>query len=175
MGLVDLFDVIRIVIIVGAIALYLAMTAGRLDRMHIGVDAARASLELQMAIRAETIAEVLAEGYVDPVSQQLLSAALSRRRAFDFLACEGESELSSLLRELVDAHDGIVAEAELQQELRSACNRVEFAYRFYNDAVEQTIQMRMRPIVKYLGLAGHTALPSRIACDVAAPELLESV
>jgi hypothetical protein len=173
MGLVDVFDVARVIVIVGAIALYLAMTAGRLDRMHIGVDAARASLELQMATRAETIAEVLAEGHVDPVSHQLLSTALTRRRAFDFQTCAAESELSALLRELVDAYEGIVAEAELQQDLRSACNRVEFAYRFYNDAVEQTIQMRMRPVVKYLGLAGHTALPQRIACDVRAPELLD--
>jgi len=171
MGLVDLFDVIRVIVIVGAIALYLAMTAGRLDRMHIGVDAARASLELQMATRAETVAEVLAEGYVDPVSQQLLSAALARRRAFDPMTCAAESELSALIRELAEAHDGVVADPDLQQELRSACNRVEFAYRFYNDAVEQTLQMRMRPIVKYLGLAGHTGLPERLVCDVGAPEL----
>lgn len=171
MGQVDLFDVLRIVLIVGAIALYLAMTAGRLDRLHIGVDAARASLELQMAMRAETVAEVLAEGYVDPVSQQLLSAALARRRAFDFRACAAESELSALIRELADAHDGVVADAELQEELRSACNKVEYAYRFYNDAVEQTMRMRMRPIVRYLGLAGHTPMPEKITCDVDAPEL----
>jgi len=173
MGLVDLFDVLRIAVVVVAIAIYLASTAGRLDRLHIGVEAARASLELQMAMRAETIAEVLVEGYVDPVSQQLLSVALARRRAFDFKTCAAESELSALLRELAEAHDGVVADAELQQELRSACNRVEFAYRFYNDAVEQTIQMRMRPVVKYLGLAGHTALPERISCDVRPPELVE--
>lgn len=173
MGLVDLFDVLRVAVVVVAIAVYLASTAGRLDRMHIGVEAARASLELQMAVRAETIAEVLGEGLVDPVSQQLLSAALARRRAFDFKTCAAESELSALLRELAVAHDGVLADAELQQELRSACNRVEFAYRFYNDAVEQTIQMRMRPLVKYLGLAGHTALPERITCDVRPPDLVE--
>lgn len=174
MGLVDLFDVLRVAVIVIALAFYLASTAGRLDRMHIGVDAARASLELQMSMRAETIAEVLAEGHVDPVSQTLLSTALARRRAFDFHNCAGESELSLLLRELVDAYDGVVAGPELQRELQSACNRVEFAYKFYNDAVEQTIQMRMRPIVKYLGLAGHTAMPQRISCDVRAPELAET-
>ena len=173
MGLVDLFDVVRVLVVVGALALYLAMTAGRLDRMHIGIDAARASLELQMATRAETIAEVLAEGHVDPVSHQLLSTALSRRRAFDFQTCEAESELSGLLRELVEAYEGVVADPELQQDLRSACNRVEIAYRFYNDAVEQTIQMRLRPMVRYLGLAGHTAMPERITCDVRMPDLLD--
>lgn len=174
MGLVDLFDVIRILVLLIGVALYLAMTAGRLDRLHIGVDAARASLELQLAMRAETIAEVLAEGYVDPVSQQLLSAALARRRGRDSISWPAESDLSLLLRELVDAHDGVVADAELQEELRSACNRVAFAYRFYNDAVEQTVQMRMRPLVKYLGLAGHTALPHRENCDVRVPDLAEA-
>lgn len=174
MRFVDLFDVLRDTALVGAVILYLTMTAGRLDRLHIGVDAARASLELQMALRAETIAEVLVEGYVDPVSQQLLSSALARRRGAEFIAVGPESELSALLRELVDAHDGVVADPELQGELRSACNRVEFAYRFYNDAVEQTIAMRMRPIVRYLGLAGHTALPERIALDVGAPALVET-
>lgn len=172
MGLVDLFDVLRVAVIVLAIAFYLASTAGRLDRLHIGVDAAKASLELQMSMRAETVAEVLAEGHVDPVSQQLVSAALTRRRGFDVNNCAAESELSLLLRELVDAYDGVVAEPELQRELQSACNRVEFAYKFYNDAVEQTIQMRLRPIVRYLGLAGHTAMPQRVSCDVRAPELI---
>lgn len=170
MGLVDLFDVLRDVLLVTAVVVYLAMTAGRLDRLHIGVDAARASLELQLALRAEAIAEVLAEGFVDPVSQQLLSTALGRRRGQEALVADAESELSALLRELVDAHDGVVAEPEVQEQLRSACNRAEYAYRFYNDAVDQTVRMRVRPIVKYLGLAGHTALPERLDCDLQAPE-----
>lgn len=174
MGLVDLFDVLRDVLLIGAVTVYLAMTAGRLDRMHIGVDAARASLELQLALRAEAIAEVFAEGYVDPVSQQLLSSALARRRGTESIDFAAESELSGLLRELVDAHDGVVADAELQEQLRSACNRADFAYRFYNDAVEQTLRMRRRPVVKYLGLAGHTALPIRFDCDLTGPELAET-
>ena len=58
---VDLFDVLRAIVIVGAVVLYLAMTAGRLDRLHIRVDAARASLELQLALRAEVVAEVVTD------------------------------------------------------------------------------------------------------------------
>lgn len=172
MGLVDLFDVVRVLLLLLAVALYLASTAGRLDRLHIGVEAARASLELQLVSRAEAIAEVLADGAVDPVSQHLLSAALARRRGADGMNLAAESELSALLRELVDAHDGVIADDELQEELRSACNRAEISYRFYNDAVEQTIVMRMRPLVRYLGLAGHTAMPERLACDVRPPDLL---
>ena len=173
---VDLFDVVRIVLVVGLVILYLAMTAGRLDRLHIGVDAARASLELQLALRAEVVAEVVSDGNVDPVSQQLLSSALVSRRSRvdDGLNTGAESEISALLREVVEAHDGVVANSELQDELRSACNRVEFAHRFYNDAVAAAQLVRDRPLVKYLGLAGHTAYPLPLRFDVQAPEFADS-
>mgnify|MGYP006278512067 CR=1 FL=1 len=173
---VDLFDVLRAVVIVGAVILYFAMTAGRLDRLHIRVDAARASLELQLSIRAEAMAEVLADGNVDPVSQQLMAAALQTRRsrAEDGINLDAESEISALLREVVEAHEGVVAGADLQAELRSACNRVEFAHRFYNDAVSAAQLMRDRPLVKYLGLAGHTAYPLPLRFDVQAPEFADS-
>ena len=173
---VDLFDVLRAAVIVAAIVLYLAMTAGRLDRLHIRVDAARGSLELQLALRAETVAEVLTEGDVDPVSQQLLTAALLARRgrSEQGIVIDAESEISALLREVVEAHEGVVAGDELQSELRSACNRVEFAHRFFNDAVEAAQAMRNRPLVKYLGLAGHTAYPLPLDFDVQAPEFPDS-
>jgi hypothetical protein len=173
---VDLFDVLRAIVIVGAVVLYLAMTAGRLDRLHIRVDAARASLELQLALRAEVVAEVVTDGNVDPVSQQLLTAGLQSRRGHtdQGIHVAPEAEISALLREVVEAHDGVVAGEELQSELRSACNRVEFANRFYNDAVEAAQGMRNRPIVKYLGLAGHTAYPMPLQFDVLAPEFPDS-
>ena len=158
---VDLFDVLRAIVIVGAVVLYLAMTAGRLDRLHIRVDAARASLELQLALRAEVVAEVVTDGNVDPVSQQLLTAGLQSRRGHtdQGIHVAPEAEISALLREVVEAHDGVVAGEELQSELRSACNRVEFANRFYNDAVRACRQVRSRRMVRWFRLAGHTPLP----------------
>lgn len=173
---VDLFDVVRAVLVVGAVILYLAMTAGRLDRLHIRVDAARASLELQLALRAETVAEILTDGSVDPVSQQLLSSALlsRRNRSDQGIELAAESEISALLREVVEAHEGIIADDEMQAELRSACNRVEYAHQFFNDAVLAAQTMRDRPIVKYLGLAGHTAYPSPLHFDVQAPDFPDS-
>lgn len=173
MQVVDVSDVIRIglvLLLVILVGLYFAMTAGRLDRLHIRYDAAIASLELQFALRAETVAETIAEGFIDPVSTQLLGRALAARRFTEPDSLIAESELSALLREVVDAHDGLVAPPDLQQELRSACNRVEFAYRFRNEAAETTLAMRNRPLIKRLGLAGHTAFPHTIACDVGAPE-----
>lgn len=171
---VDLFDVVRAIVIAGVIILYLAMTAGRLDRLHIAVDAARASLELQLALRAEAVAEMMTDGNLDPVSQQLLASALAARRKAAELNLAAESEISALLREVVDAHEGVVAGPELQNELRSACNRVEFAQRFHTDAVAAAQRVRHRRLVKYLGLAGRTAYPSRLEFDVQAPEFADS-
>ena len=173
---VDLFDVVRAVVIVSLVVLYLAMTAGRMDRLHISVDASRASLELQLASRAEVVAEVVLDGNIDPVSQQLLNSALGSRRlrADDGPNLAAESEISSLLREIVDAHDGVVANRELQAELRSACNRVAFAATFHNEAVAAAQRLRDRPTVKYLGLAGRTAYPVPWQFDVGAPDLADS-
>lgn len=176
MTLVDLFDVERIaavVLLVLGLGLYLAMTAGRLDRLHIRHDAALASLELQFALRAEAVAEVISTGFVDPVSAQLLGRALAARRVGGPINVVAETELSALLREVVEAHDGEVAPSDLQAELRSACNRTEHAFRFFNDAVDAANGMRMRPIVKYLGLAGHTAYPMHVRCDVLPPEFAD--
>lgn len=176
MTVVDIFDVWRIAgaaFVLLIVGLYLAMTAGRLDRLHVRYDAAIASLELQFALRAETVAETVAEGLIDPVSAQLLGRALAARRASGPVNLAAESDLSALLREVTDAHDGVVAPAELQAELRSACNRVEFAYRFLDEAVATTLEMRNRPLIKYLGLAGHTAYPEPVRCDVRPPALAD--
>ncbi len=173
MHALDAFDVARIgllILLIMLVGLYFAMTAGRLDRLHIRYDAAIVSLELHFALRAETVAETVAEGFIDPVSAQLLGRALAARRFTEPDSLMAESELSLLLREVVDAHDGVVAPPDLQQELRSACNRVEFAYRFLNEAAETSLAMRNRPLIKRLGLAGHTAYPHTISCDVLAPE-----
>ena len=173
---VDLFDVVRAIVIVAVIVLYLAMTAGRLDRLHIAVDAARASLELQLALRAEAVAKMMSEGNLDPVSQQLLASAVAarRQRTDESINLAAESEISALLREVVDAHDGVVAGTELQDELRSACNRVEFAQRIHSDAVGAAQRVRDRWLVKYLGLAGRTAYPLPLQFDVQAPEFADS-
>lgn len=173
---VDMFDVLRNLAVGGAVILYLAMTAGRLDRLHINVDAARASLELQLALRAEVVAEVVSDGNIDPVSQQLLTAALLARRSRpeDGFNPAAEAEISALLREVVVAHEGVVASDELQAELRSACNRVEYAQRFLNDAVFAAQAMRGRPLVKYLRLAGRTAYPVPVQFDVQAPGFPDS-
>lgn len=173
MTLVDLFDVWRVALaalVLLAFGMYLAMTAGRLDRLHVRYDAAIASLELQFALRAEMVAEVVAEGGLDPVSALLLNRAITARRAGTSMNLAAESELSALLREVVEAHDGVVATTELQQELRSACNRVEFAHGFLDEAAQAALEMRRRPIIKRFGLAGHTAYPTPLRCDVRAPQ-----
>lgn len=170
--MVDTFDVWKIALLVVAVllvGLYLAMTAGRLDRLHVRHDAAVASLELQFALRAEAVAETIADGAIDPVSAGLLARALAARRTDGPIQVAAEGELSALLREVVEAHDGVIGSTEVQQTLRSASNRVAFAHAFLEEAVDATLEMRHRPLIKYLGLAGHTAYPRRMPCDVAVP------
>ncbi len=170
--MIDLFDVWKVallLLVVILVGLYLAMTAGRLDRLHVRYDAAITSLELQFALRAEAVAETVAEGAIDPVSAGLLSRALAARRTEGPIQVGAESELSALLREVVEANDGVVGPPDVQQALRSACNRVAFAHAFLEEAVDTALEMRHRPLVKRLGLAGHTAYPRHIRCDVAAP------
>lgn len=174
--MIDSFDVWKVGLLVAAVlvlGLYLAMTAGRLDRLHVRHDAAVASLELQFALRAEAVAETIAEGLIDPVSAGLLARALAARRTDGPMQVAAEGELSALIREVVEAHDGIVGPPEIQQGLRSACNRVAFAHAFLDEAVDATLEMRHRPFIKYLGLAGHTAYPRRVPCDVAVPSFTD--
>ncbi len=174
--MIDAFDVWKlgiILLVLLIVGLYLAMTAGRLDRLHVRHDAAVASLELQFALRAEAVAETIAEGAIDPVSAGLLARALAARRTDGPMQVAAEGELSALLREVVEAHDGAVASGEVQQTLRSACNRVAFAHGFLDEAVDATLEMRHRPIIKYLGLAGHTAYPRHIPCDVDVPQFAD--
>ena len=175
MTLVDLFDVVRVVLIVALIVWYLSSTAGRIDRLNIRLDAARASLDLQLAHRAEVIAEVISEGYLDPVSRHVLYSALADRRSANgtqsILLAEGE--ISEVLRTVADAHDGTVAPEELQEELRGACSRVRLAMAFHNDAVDAAMNVRTKLVPKYLGLAGRTAWPERIDLDDEPPTLTD--
>lgn len=174
MTLVDLFDVVRIVLIATVVIWYLAQTAGRIDRLNIRLDAARASLDLQLSHRAEVIAEVIAEGYLDPVSRHVLYSALADRRAAATpeAALLAESEISEVLRTIAEAHEGALAPEALQEELRGACNRVRFALAFHNDAVDATMLVRSKLVPKYLGLAGRTAWPEKIVLDDVPPTLV---
>lgn len=92
------------VVALGA-ALYLSMTAGRLDRLHRRIDTARLALDNQLLRRSTVCLEVAASGLFDPVSSALLAEATHAARAEEEYGRArelAESDLSRTLRALLE-------------------------------------------------------------------------
>ncbi len=177
--------------VVALVAWYLSYTAARLDRLHTKVEGSVSSLDAQLVRRAEVVREVAGSGALDPASAALLADAASasldaadaaslgeavRSDGIGTQRAETESMLTQVLRttltadvvtELRDENDGW---PEVVERLRSAGQRVEIARRFHNEAVRDVRRLRHRPQVRYLGLAGHTPLPSPVDFDDQLPD-----
>lgn len=90
------------------IALYLSMTAGRLDRLHRRIDTAALALDNQLLRRSTVCLEVAASGLFDPVSSALLAEATHAARAEEEYGRAremAESDLSRTLRALLEGVD----------------------------------------------------------------------
>lgn len=88
-----------IALALGVIGVYLSWTAGRLDRLHSRMDAARAALDAQLVRRASVVLEVATSGVLDPASSLVLyEAAHAARQAEEDHREVAESELSQALR-----------------------------------------------------------------------------
>jgi len=170
---------------------YLSYTAARLDRLHTKVEGSVSSLDAQLVRRAEVVREVAGSGALDPASAALLAdAASASLEAADTASMGGgvqadgigvaraqtESTLTQVLRatltsdvvaELRDENEGW---PEVVERLRSAGQRVQIARRFHNEAVRDVRRLRHRPQVRFLGLAGHTPLPTTVDFDDALPD-----
>lgn len=82
-----------------AIGVYLSWTAGRLDRLHARIDAARAALDAQLLRRASVAQEMATSGLLDPAASIVLyQAAHAARQADDEQREVAESDLSQALR-----------------------------------------------------------------------------
>ncbi|MGW0226986.1 hypothetical protein ACWDWO_01625 [Actinopolymorpha singaporensis] len=156
---------------------YLSWTAGRIDRLHARLDAARAVLEAQLFRRAAIALEVATSGMLDPATSLLVIDAAQRSSAADD---EEEREVagSDLSKALavvfpdVETSQEIATEpgaAELLAELGAACRRVEMARRFHNDTVATTRALRGRRLVRWFRLAGHARMPTTVEMDVTPP------
>lgn len=159
-------------------AWYLSFTATRLDRLHARVEGARSALDAQLVRRASVALQLATSGLLDPATSVLLaSAAADAREAPDADREVAESDLTRALHAAFA--DPAVAEAldrepasELARELASACQRVELARRFYNEAVRAARVVRRKRAVRYLRLAGHAPWPSSFEMDDTPPALL---
>ncbi|MES5822247.1 hypothetical protein [Streptomyces sp. RG80] len=162
-----------------AIGLYLSWTAGRLDRLHSRIDAARAALDAQLLRRASVTQELATSGVLDPAASILLyEAAHAARQAEEEQREVAESELSQALRAVFAETPQVetVREApggeEAVRELTEAVRRVPMARRFHNDAVRAARALRRHRKVRWFRLAGHAPFPMAFEMDDEPPVAL---
>ncbi|KPC65128.1 hypothetical protein [Streptomyces chattanoogensis] len=162
------------------IGVYLSWTAGRLDRLHARIDAARAALDAQLLRRASVAQELGTSGVLDPAASIVLyQAAHEARQSEDDHREVAESELSQALRAIFaeDAQLEAVREApggeQTVTELTAAVRRVPMARRFHNDAVRAARAVRRHRVVRYLRLAGHAPFPLAFEMDDEPPAVLD--
>ncbi|HYN76097.1 MAG TPA: hypothetical protein VEV13_07835 [Candidatus Limnocylindria bacterium] len=166
---------------VALVLLYLRSVAGRLDRLHVRLEAAESALDAQLVRRAAAAGEVAHSGLVDPATAVLLAdaahAAQTARRDDPVAREASESALSFALRAaLDDAEVGELARSavgrHLLDEVRTAGTRVVLARRFHNDAVRATLRLRRRRLVRWFRLAGTASWPRAFEFDDAPPAAL---
>ncbi len=168
---------VTVVTAVAVLATYLTWLAGRLDRLHGRVEAARASLDAQLVRRAAAAGELAtyARGQsgwagVD-VGGELAAASAAARVAAPADREVVENDLSRALRGALAALPSPIAagsgadSGRLLAELEAASTRVVLARRFYNDAVRDTRALRSRRVSRWLRLAGHAPLPAYFEID----------
>lgn len=164
-----------------AIAWYLSYTAARLDRLHARVEGSLAALDAQLVRRAEVALELANAAHLDAASSFLLASAASA----SLEAAEGAQITSEVQEigipdaramiegELTAAVSAVVADwtpantagTELRRRLGEACERVELAHRFHNEAVTDVRRVRAKILVRALHLAGRTHLPRPVEFD----------
>ncbi|MEV4434248.1 hypothetical protein [Streptomyces sp. NPDC049555] len=154
------------------IGIYLSWTAGRLDRLHSRIDAARAALDAQLLRRASVAQELATAGVLDPAASIVLyQASHAARQAEEEHREVAESELSQALRAVfaeaqqVDEVHRAPGGDESLQELTQAVRRVPMARRFHNDAVRAARALRRHRKVRWFRLAGHAPFPMAFEMD----------
>ncbi|WP_318206800.1 MULTISPECIES: hypothetical protein [unclassified Streptomyces] len=161
------------------IGVYLSWTAGRLDRLHSRIDAARAALDAQLLRRASVTQELATSGVLDPAASIVLyEAAHAARQAEEDHREVAESELSQALRVVFGEPEQVelVREApggdDAAEELAASVRRVPMARRFHNDAVRAARALRRHRTVRWFRLAGHAPFPLAFEMDDEAPVAL---
>ena len=163
------------------IALYLRGLVGRLDRLHLRVEASQEALNVQLLRRSALIRELAESGWLDPASSVLLmDATETAQHAEGPERPHAESVLSKSLRtvineeEAIDEVCSIDGGAELLVNIANSSELVVLARRFANDAVRQTRDLRSRGLVRALRLAGHAPMPESFEMDDAPSAKLAS-
>ncbi|SER87503.1 hypothetical protein [Streptomyces qinglanensis] len=173
-----LTTVIWIVVALLLVGVYLSWTAGRLDRLHARIDAARAALDAALLRRASIAQELATAGVLDPAASMVLHQAAHGARQADQDQREvAESELSQALRAVFaesaqfEAVRAAPGGRETAADLSAAVRRVPMARRFHNDAVRAARALRRHRTVRWFRLAGHAPFPLAFEMDDEPPRL----
>ncbi|WP_069814319.1 hypothetical protein [Streptomyces sp. TP-A0874] len=173
---------IWIVVVLALIGVYLSWTAGRLDRLHSRMDAARAALDAQLLRRASVAQELATAKVLDPAASIVLyQAAHAARSAEEEQREVAESDLSQALRVVfADTRQVAAVRAapggeEAAGELAAAVRRVPMARRFHNDSVRAARALRRHRAVRWFRLAGHAPFPLAFEMDDEPPTALADV
>ena len=142
------------VLLVACAAAYLAWIASRISRLEARVEAARASLDAQLARRAAAVLDADL-----PRAREPAAAAVASARCLPEDRTVVESALTRALRG-VD---------ELPQAVAATSVKVALARQFHNDAVRDLRALRSRRLVSVLRLGGHRPLPPYSEFDDALP------
>jgi hypothetical protein len=163
-----------VLIIVGVLAMvgvYISWRAGRLDRLHARLDAARFALDAALVRRSSIALELASSGLLDPATSVLLAGAAHDARSAEDGREMPESDLTRALRAVFSQPDfrtllaGRGGAEEMLAELESASHQVFLARKFYNDAVAATLAARRRWLAVALRLAGSAAKPEFFEID----------
>jgi hypothetical protein len=164
---------------VAVLGLYLRGLAGRLDRLHVRVDAARDALDAQLVRRTAAALELAHAGLLDPATSVLLAEeAYGAQTADATERARSESELTGALHASIPDAPTVALLREsprgtdLLEALRASCAQVVLARRFYNDAVRATQALRNRRLVRWLRLAGTAPYPRTFEMDDLPPPAL---
>ncbi len=156
---------IAVVAAVAIMGIYVSWRAGRLDRLHNRLAAARAALDAALVRRSSVALEFASSGLLDPAASLLLAAVAHDARSAESDQELLESDLTRALRAVFGqpgfraSLNGTDGADELLTELEGAAHQVFLARKFYNDAVAATRAARRRPLARLLRLAGGAALP----------------
>ncbi|MFA7267118.1 MAG: hypothetical protein WC054_12480 [Candidatus Nanopelagicales bacterium] len=173
---------IGIVVVLVLFGVYLASTAGRLDRLHHRVDTAYASLNAQLLRRSTIAFELAMSGELDPAASLVLADAAIRAQENDgdpVDRAQPESDLTKAIvatigsKEAVDLLFASEGGTTLGNQLSSAVHRTAISRRFYNDAVRACRAVRRQHLVRWFSLAGHTPMPQTVEMDDEVPSGFE--
>ncbi len=162
---------IIVIAVLAILGVYVSWRAGRLDRLHARLEAARAALDAALVRRSSVALEFASSGLLDPATSVLLAGAAHDARSAQSSRELAESDLTRALRAAVGQPGfrallaGREGAEELLGEMESAAHQVFLARKFYNDAVAATRAARRRWLARMLRLAGSAALPDFFEID----------